>query len=70
MDAILRADARTRAEVADKYRNMGVYSVNDIRRNEGMTDVDGGDSRMASVNYIPLSRFDELSVARNAPDKT
>ena len=68
MDAILRADARTRADVANTYRTNGVYSVNDIRANEDLPAVPGGDTRLASLNYVPLERFDELSMARNAPD--
>ena len=46
-------------------RNIGVYSVNDIRKKEGEPDVPGGDTRYANLNNIPLERFDELSVARN-----
>ena len=46
-------------------REIGVYSVNDIRKIEGEPDVPGGDTRYANLNNIPLERFDELSVARN-----
>lgn len=67
MAAILRADAKTRADVERSYREMGVYSVNDIRRLEDLPDVPGGDIRLGSLNYVPLERFEELSVVRNAP---
>ena len=46
-------------------REIGPYSVNDVRALEDLPDVPGGDTRNASLNYIPLERFDELSMARN-----
>lgn len=67
MAAILRSDAKTRAEVEQIYRNMGVYSVNDICDLEDRPHVPGGDTRYGSLNYIPLEFFEQLSMARNAP---
>ena len=67
MAAILRSDAKTRAEVEKIYREMGVYSVNDICDLEDRPHVPGGDTRYGSLNYIPLEFFEQLSMARNAP---
>lgn len=64
MMAELRADSATRAEWYQKMRELGAYSVNDIRRLEDEPDVDGGDTRLASLNYIPLEDFTELSRLR------
>lgn len=61
----LRGNSTARAEWYVKMREIGYYSVNDIRRIEGEPDVPGGDTRYASLNYIPMERFDELSVMRN-----
>ncbi len=67
MAAILRSDAKTRAEVEQIYRNMGVYSVNDICKLEDLPCVPGGDTRYSSLNFVPLEFFELLSMARNLP---
>jgi hypothetical protein len=46
----------------------GVYSVNDIRRLEDVPDVEGGNEHMASLNFVPLSLWRELSLNRNGGD--
>ncbi len=61
----LRADTKTRDEHYRTMRELGAYSVNDIRAKEDEADVPGGDSRYASWNYGPLERFEELSAHRN-----
>lgn len=61
MAAALRSDTRTRAEVERIYRDIGVYSVNDIRELEDRPNVPGGDTRYASLNYVPLEDFGKLS---------
>lgn len=65
MSALLRGDAKTRAEVENLYRTMGAYSVNDILALEDLPPVPGGDTRYASLNFIPLEFFQQLSLARN-----
>lgn len=66
MMAYLRGDSNSRGTWYKTMREVGGFSVNDIRGLEDLPDVPGGDTRYASLNYIPLERFDELSVARNA----
>lgn len=62
-DGFLRADQKTRFEAYKLGREMGVYSVNDIRRLEEMSDVDGGDTRIEPLNHAPLgSRQDAPNV--------
>ena len=39
-------------------------SVNDIRDLEDMPNVEGGDARYASLNYVPLDQFSQLSAKR------
>lgn len=65
MMAILRSDSTSRAAFYKAMREMGVYSVNDILRKEDEPDVDGGDERYASLNYVPLSMWGDLSIRRN-----
>lgn len=62
MMAELRGDFQSRAAWIRAMRELGVFSVNDIRALEDMPDVDGGDERYASLNYVPLSVWHELSV--------
>ncbi len=61
----LRGDWAARAQWFRTMHETGVYSVNDIRELEDMPDVPGGGERLASLNYVPLELFRELSVNRN-----
>ncbi len=65
LDGRLRGDSAARANLYRVMHDIGAYSVNDILALEDRPDVPGGDIRLASLNYIPLDRFEELSVARN-----
>lgn len=65
MMAELRGDFTSRSNWYKAMRETGVFSVNDIRELEDMPDVDGGDDRYASLNYVPLSIWRELSINRN-----
>lgn len=65
MMAELRGDNAARSAWYKNMREIGVFSVNDINRLEDMPDVEGGDERLASLNYVPLSVWKELSVNRN-----
>ena len=61
----LRGDWVARAAWFKSMSEIGVYSVDDIRALEDMPDVPGGDRRKASLNYVPLDLWAELSVERN-----
>lgn len=65
MAAVLRSDAKTRAEVENIYRMNGTFSVNDICDLEDRPHVPGGEVRYGSLNYIPLELFELLSTVRN-----
>ncbi|WP_298016658.1 phage portal protein [uncultured Dysosmobacter sp.] len=64
MLAALRGDNASRAAWYKTMREVGVFSANDIRRLEDFGDVPGGDTRYASLNYVPLEDFKELSRQR------
>lgn len=64
MMAELRADSKTRAEWYKAMRELGAYSVNEIRALEDEPEVPGGDVRLASLNFVPLEDFPELSRKR------
>lgn len=69
MMAELKGDTRTRGAWYRNQREIGAFSANDILRLEDMPDVDGGDEHYASLNYVPLSLFRELSLKRNGGKK-
>ena len=65
MMAELRGDFTSRAAWYKAMREIGGFSANDIMALEDMPDVEGGDERYASLNYVPLSVWRELSIKRN-----
>lgn len=67
--AELRGDTGSRGTWYTNMRSNGVFSVNDIRALEDMPDVEGGDERQASLNYVPLSSWARLSEQRNGGNK-
>ena len=64
MMAELRGDTAARANWYRVMREIGGFSVNDLMRLEDMPDVPGGDKRQASLNYVPLEDWAELSRIR------
>lgn len=65
MNALLRSDFNSRTTSYQRMRDIGAYSVNDIRALEDIPDVEGGDEHMASLNYVPLRYWADLSIQRN-----
>ena len=65
MMAELKGDTSSRGSWYTNQRNNGVFSVNDIRALEDLPDVEGGDEYRESLNYVPLSRWKQLSEQRN-----
>lgn len=65
MMAELRGDFASRGEWYAKMRECGAYSVDDILELEDRPKVPGGSIRYASLNYVPLELFEELSRKRN-----
>ena len=61
---LLRGDTEAQAAWYKAMREVGVYSVDDIRALEDLGTVPGGDSRNASLNYVPLEDWRELSRLR------
>ena len=64
--AELRGDTSARADWYQTLIDAGVFSVNDILALEDMPDVAGGEHRRASLNYVPLADWAELSRIRAA----
>lgn len=68
MMALLRSDSGARAGYYKTMRELGAYSVNDIRALEDLPGVEGGDEYLASLNYVPLKDFSRLSTQRAGGD--
>jgi HK97 family phage portal protein len=58
MNAELRGDTKSRVTWYRGMRDVGAYSVDDIRAYEDLPDVPGGDLRIAPLNSIPLEQMD------------
>jgi HK97 family phage portal protein len=61
---LLRGDTAAQAAWYKAMRECGVYSVDDICGLEDLPSVPGGDGRYASLNYVPLADWAELSRTR------
>lgn len=64
MMAELKGDTTTRAAWYKAMLEEGPLSVNEVRALEDLPDIPGGDEHRASLNYVPLSRWPELSMLR------
>ena len=62
--AELRGDFQSRGTWYKNMRECGAFSVNDILELEDMPDVPGGDAHYASLNFVPLEDWRELSRMR------
>jgi len=56
INGLLRGDSAARSEYYAKLWNIGVYSVNDVRRLEDENPVSGGDQRFVPVNMVSLDQ--------------
>lgn len=61
----LRGDFNSRGNWYRVMTEIGAYSVNDVLMHEDLPDVPGGESRKASLNFVPLEDWRELSKNRN-----
>lgn len=64
MMAELRGDTNARGQWYKDMLQEGPFSVNDVRALEDLPDVPGGHHRRASLNYVPLEDWPELSRRR------
>lgn len=57
VNALLRGDAKTRAEHYQIMQQLGVYSVNEIRELEDMNPIPDGDARIVPMNMTTLEKL-------------
>jgi HK97 family phage portal protein len=59
-DGLLRGDFKTRMEGYALLIQWGVMTVNEVRRRENLSPIDGGDERMHPLNFAPASKIMEV----------
>lgn len=64
LKVFLKGDTAAQANWYRTMREIGPYSVDDVRAYEDLPKVPGGSTRLASWNYGPLDDFARLSVMR------
>lgn len=64
-NALLRGDAKARAEFYFKMEQMGVMSINEIRRLEDLNPIEGGGSHFVPLNRIELTKAKEFYSNQN-----
>lgn len=52
---LLRTDSKTQAEILTMYRNSGAYTINDVRKELGLSLLEGGDEIMVASGTLTLS---------------
>lgn len=64
LKVFLRGDTAAQADWYQSLRINGAFSANEIRALEDLPAIPGGDAYYASLNYVPLEQFRELSIMR------
>ena len=67
---LLRGDAAARASYYQTLWNLGVASINEIRRWENLDPVDGGDTRFVQLNMQTLDQANAGGVVLEEPQPT
>jgi len=57
VDSLLRADSTSRAQYYHQLLSDGVFSIDEVRRKEGLGPVAGGSEHHVQLNQIPLSKM-------------
>jgi HK97 family phage portal protein len=66
--SLLRSDHKTRFDIYRVGREIGVYSINEIRKLESLPPIDNGDEHIMPMNYEDIEKeepVEELMSARN-----
>lgn len=65
IDAILRADPKSRAALYQSGIQNGWYSINDVRGLENMNPIEGGDKHFLQVNMQDINAFGNTNEGNN-----
>lgn len=64
MEGLVRGDLESRFRAYAIARQNGIYTVNDIRAKENMSNIEGGDEVLAPLNMIPSNLMDKYWLAK------
>jgi len=59
MNALMRGNAKDRFEAYRVGLDLGVYSINEIRRIEELNSIDGGDQHLVQINREPINKTNQ-----------
>ena len=62
VDALLRPDAKTRAEVNKTLWEIGAINANEVREMEDETPYDGGENYFVQTSYAPVKTAVQLAI--------
>ena len=68
VEVYLRADAKSRAEIAAIYVANGIRNRNDVCKDEGFAPFDGGDIHTVQVNMVDITKLPEPTPAEEQQD--
>lgn len=60
-EGLLRSDFRTRLEAYRTAVGGTIMTPNEVRRMEGLTDVEGGDALLSQVNMVPVDQLGQAT---------
>lgn len=60
-NALVRGDMKTEAEYFGKMSDLGVYSINEIRKIKDENPIDDGDGHLVQVNRVPVEQMNDLT---------
>ena len=63
VSALLRSDTAARMDAYSKMINAGIATPNELRRREGMSNIEGGDQAFLQRQYTPINLLTELNSA-------
>lgn len=63
-DKFLRLNSKDRAEFYKNLNNLGVLSINEIRRLEELNDIPNGDEHYRSLNYVELGVASQYQLSK------
>ena len=67
VDSLLRADSTSRAQYYHQLLSDGVFSIDEVRRKEGLGPVAGGSEHHVQLNQIPLSKMADYAAQVVSP---
>lgn len=70
LSELLRGDSKARVEFNRGMWNLGAKNANEIRREEGLNAIDGGERYYIPVNVMPSDRVDDMLDSKTRPQPT